>query len=67
MNRSKEMQEGLDHITESLFGISHADAMNANICTGCNYPITDFRDELSMQEYMISSFCQLCQDEVFGE
>lgn len=28
---------------------------------------SDFRDDLSRQEFQISRMCQVCQDEIFGE
>jgi hypothetical protein len=36
------------------------------ICTWCKKPITEFKDRLSYKEYIISGFCQSCQDETFG-
>lgn len=34
---------------------------------GCGGPATEFRDELSRQEYGISRLCQKCQDGIFGD
>ena len=42
------------------------DAMAATKCPCCKSVITDFHDELSYKEYLISGMCQKCQDSVFG-
>lgn len=34
-------------------------------CPLCKGPITEFRDDISDREYMISGMCQKCQDQVF--
>ncbi|KKL75302.1 hypothetical protein LCGC14_2056230 [marine sediment metagenome] len=34
-------------------------------CTKVIVPATEFKDELSTQEYKISGMCQKCQDSVF--
>lgn len=37
-------------------------------CPSCGKKIdvtTEFRDEISVREYVISGMCQKCQDEVF--
>ena len=37
-------------------------------CKRCGLPAVraqDFKDTVSMKEYLISGFCQKCQDEVF--
>jgi len=33
---------------------------------GCGEDATEFRDEVSRKEYLISGKCQKCQDAVFG-
>lgn len=33
---------------------------------GCGGPATEFRDEVSKEEYRISGLCQRCQDAIFG-
>ncbi len=33
---------------------------------GCEEPVGDFRDALSVKEYVISGMCQACQDKAFG-
>lgn len=49
------------------FNKQAAEAVRANRCTSCNIPIfeTDFKDDLSKQEYSISGLCQRCQDKAF--
>ena len=39
-------------------------------CTVCEkaiHPNNEFKDELSLREYMITGLCQACQDEYFEE
>lgn len=35
-------------------------------CILCGKPIEYLRDQLSIQEFVISGMCQSCQDNVFG-
>lgn len=37
-------------------------------CPICNNPINtnEFRDELSLKEFIISGMCMSCQDKIFG-
>lgn len=35
------------------------------ICISCGQCIVAFKDELSVREFMITGFCQACQDDVF--
>jgi hypothetical protein len=46
-------------------------AIEADVCVskpiGCGGPATEFRDEVSAKEYLISGLCQDCQDKVFGK
>ena len=38
----------------------------ASKCSGCGNYVSEFRDELSKEEYYISGMCQECQDVIFG-
>ncbi|KKM18655.1 hypothetical protein LCGC14_1663510 [marine sediment metagenome] len=58
-------------ITKLLEGFSgRTTAIEADKCVnppfGCGGPATEFRDDLSNDEYRISGLCQNCQDAVFG-
>ena len=35
-------------------------------CILCEKPVDKLRDQLSIQEFVISGMCQECQDSVFG-
>lgn len=35
-------------------------------CILCGKPIESLRDQLSIQEFVISGICQKCQDDTFG-
>jgi hypothetical protein len=56
----------IEDLLTSITGISRQEAAELNICTWCKKPVTSFRDDLSRKEYMISGFCQDCQDATFG-
>ena len=43
----------------------HSKNITNRICNGCGREAGVFKDELSVQEYAISGFCQKCQDSVF--
>ena len=51
-----------------LTGGWHSKNIADRICNGCGRKVDTekFRDEMSKKEYMISGFCQGCQDKVFG-
>lgn len=55
----------LEDFLERLF--SRTTKINANVCTVCDGPATEFRDSLSRKEYTISGLCQQCQDKAFEE
>ena len=35
-------------------------------CVICGKPVEFLRDQLSIQEFIISGLCQTCQDDTFG-
>lgn len=37
------------------------------VCPACDNPVGEFKDDLSIREYLISGMCQACQDDVFRE
>jgi hypothetical protein len=65
-NKSPEVTKMLDEISLSVFGRSRTLAQAGSGCVACGQPATEFRDELSRKEYLISGFCQKCQDATFG-
>lgn len=36
-------------------------------CTWCEMPVEQFKDQISVKEYLISGLCQNCQDKTFGK
>jgi len=56
----------IEDLMTKLSGISRQEAEAAKICTWCKKKVDGFRDQLSLKEYMISGFCQECQDKTFG-
>ena len=66
MERTKEMQETIDNISEKLFGKSLTNAQEGGVCVSCEREVKEFRNKLSLKEYSISGMCQECQDSIFG-
>jgi len=54
----------LSEFFEEFFG--RTTAITNDLCVSCAREVSNFRDDLSKREYVISGLCQLCQDEVFG-
>jgi hypothetical protein len=67
MERSPEIQKMLDDIALRAFGRSATLAGAAGQCIRCGKPATEFRDEISRRDYVITRFCQTCQDEIYKE
>jgi len=44
-------------------------AKKKRFCVGCGQEIyrEDFINQISIDEWIISGFCQFCQDEIFGK
>jgi len=55
-------------IAKDMFGKTKDEARNQEICVFCHehVDVMDFKDKLSMKEYLISGLCQGCQDKTFG-
>ena len=68
VERSPEVQEKIDGLCKSMFGVSNTAAGASGICIFCgsNVSYDLFRDDLSRKEYGLSRLCQKCQDLVFG-
>jgi len=66
-DKSREMIEFLDSMTEQVFGRSRSLAIAGKGCVNCGKPAGEFRDEISRREFGISGLCQACQDKFFGE
>lgn len=60
--KSKKIDNPLTH----LFGIDRVKIIKKDVCVMCAKPATEFRDDVSKKEYVISGLCQRCQDEIFG-
>lgn len=54
---------------DELTGGQHSRNIKERVCNSCCFKVDQeqFRDELSRREYLISGFCQKCQDSVFGK
>jgi|TARA_R100000008_G_scaffold81453_1_gene64715 hypothetical protein len=68
-----ELENFKEEMAFQAFGRSRELAIAGNGCVKCGASVVlskdgglDFRDELSEKEYLISGFCQTCQDEIFG-
>ena len=58
---------GIELMLNMLSGIDRTIAIHNGICTRCEGPAFEFRNELSEHEQTISGYCQDCQDEIFGK
>jgi len=54
----------MEEFLTSLFG-DRTIAIKENKCVSCSGAASEFRDELSEEEFTISGLCQFCQDTVF--
>ena len=61
--KSEQMEQAIASING---GVDRRTMIDADLCTSCGGPATDFKDELSKREFTISGFCQKCQDDIFG-
>jgi methyltransferase-like protein len=62
--RSPELQDCLDKMTEGMFGRKQSSA----VCVTCGSDAVkteDFKDALSEKEFSISGMCQRCQDAIW--
>lgn len=65
--KSPEINNFLDETAVANFGRSRTASMKRWICVTCGKSASEFSDELSRKEYLISEMCQACQDIVFAE
>lgn len=63
---SKKAPE-IDKALTDIFGIDRKSSIQSDKCSWCKKDATEFRNEISRQEYRISGFCQECQDKTFGK
>ena len=54
-----------DEIGLMIFGRSYSLALATHQCIRCGKPADNFKNELSVKEYLISALCQKCQNQVF--
>ena len=62
--KSPEIEALIDSTTPGP--ITRVNSIKSDICSWCGAEATQFKDDLSRQEYRISGLCQQCQDETFG-
>jgi len=48
-------------------GGNRVESVSKNVCVSCTGSAQEFRNEISVKEYLISGLCQKCQDSVFGK
>lgn len=67
--KSAAVEGVLDRLTKMVHGdsaLTRTEAIKTNNCVGCQKPVGEFSDFVSLKEYRISGLCQTCQDSVFG-
>ena len=57
----------IENVLTKLTGRSRVESIKNDKCSFCGGDASTFRNELSRREYVISGFCQKCQDSVFGK
>lgn len=67
MAQPSEKAQQIDDALTDIFGIDRKGSIEADKCSWCGKPATEFRNEISRQEFSISGFCQQCQDDTFGK
>jgi hypothetical protein len=67
MAKPSEKSQIIDDLITETFGIDRKASIEADVCSWCGKPATEFKDELSKREYTIGGFCQECQDKTFKE
>lgn len=65
MAKPEKLLDAIGKIAE--FSQTRLEAAKSNTCVACGRPAIEFRDELSIREWMISHLCQDCQDDLFEE
>lgn len=61
-NKSPEIR----NLIESVFP-GTKQAIDNKACPRCHVEIGEFKNDKSRREYLISGWCQFCQDKFFGE
>jgi hypothetical protein len=61
-----EIKTMKEELGQELFGRSREVALAGGQCIKCGTFNLEFRDELSRREYLLSVWCQSCQDQFFG-
>ena len=65
--KSSEMEGWIDKLSNQMVGRTRTSSIRTNKCSWCGKDALEFRDKLSAKEYIISGFCQACQDDTFGK
>ena len=52
-------------IAKPGLGMSRSSALEKQRCAQCGGKVSSFRDETSAREYLLTAWCQACQDEYF--
>jgi RNase P subunit RPR2 len=55
----------IDGFAKQIYGITRQEALKRKICIKCKTKNLKFKDKISEKEYLLSAFCQKCQDEYF--
>lgn len=69
MAQTPEMKKKTDQAAANLFGRTRTEAFEQEICVKCGTSVAApyaFLDAASAREYLITGFCQQCQDTFYG-
>lgn len=66
IKRDKEIQDFLNWCNKISYGRTQKEEEEKGICLFCGNEKGEFRAEINIKEYEISSMCQKCQDEFYN-
>jgi len=63
--KSPSIDQYLEKESKQLYGRSRKESILSDICVKCGEDASMFENDLYVKEYVLSGFCQKCQDSFF--
>ena len=54
------------HVEHKLGSMKRSEALQKNKCQMCGKDAVEFKDDASKREYLLTAWCQSCQDEYYN-
>ena len=66
--KSPDVSRALDkiHVEHALGSMKRSEALQKNKCQMCGKDASSFNDDASKKEYLLTAWCQSCQDEYWN-